>query len=76
MKNKMLHSSREMIQIRAKAIFDEETDDPLVKETFFASSGWIQNFMKTSSLMQVNIYSINLGLLRKFALVHLIFFVD
>ena len=33
-------------QIKAKAMFDEKTGNPAVKETFIASSGWIQNFMK------------------------------
>ena len=40
----MLHVSRKMIQIKAKAI-DEKTNDPAVKKTFIASSDWIQNFM-------------------------------
>ena len=39
-----------MIRIKAKAMFDEKTDDPAVKESFVASSGWIQNFMKRHHL--------------------------
>ena len=39
-----------MIRIKAKAMFDEKTDDPAVKETFIASIGWIQNFMKRHNL--------------------------
>ena len=43
-RSKMLHVSRKMIQIKAKAI-DEKTNDLAVKKTFIASSDWIQNFM-------------------------------
>lgn len=49
-RSKMLHVSRKIIQIKAKAMFDEKTDDPAVKETFIASTGWIQNFMKRHHL--------------------------
>ena len=49
-RSKMLHVSRKMIRIKAKAMFDEKTDDPAVKESFVASSGWIQNFMKRHHL--------------------------
>ena len=42
--------SRKMIQIKAKAMFDDKTDDPAVKETFLASTGWIQKFMKRHHL--------------------------
>ena len=45
-RSKMLHVSRKMIRTKAKAIFDEKTDDPAVKESFVASRCWIQNFMK------------------------------
>ena len=50
-RSKMLHVSREMIRIKAKAMCDEKTDDPAVKESFVASSGWIQNFMKRHHLL-------------------------
>ena len=36
--SKMLHVSRKMIRIKAKAMFDEKTDDTVVKESFVASS--------------------------------------
>ena len=49
-RSKMLPVSRKMIQIKAKAMFDEKTDDPAVKESFVTSSGWIQNFMKRHHL--------------------------
>ena len=49
-RSKMLHVSRKMIQIKAKAMFDDKTDDPAVKETFLASTGWIQKFMKRHHL--------------------------
>ena len=49
-RSKMLHVSRKMIQIKAKAMFDDKTDDPAVKETFLASNSWIQKFMKRHHL--------------------------
>ena len=60
----MLHVSRKMIQIKAKAI-DEKTNDPAVKKTFIASSDWIQNFMERHHLsMKDNIYFTVLILIR------------
>ena len=49
-RSKMLHVSRKMIRIKSKAMLDEKTDDPAVKETFIASSGWMQNFIKKHHL--------------------------
>ena len=46
----MLHVSRTKIRAKAKAMFDDKTDDPAVKESFIASSGWVQNFMKRHHL--------------------------
>ena len=46
----MLHVSRKIIRIKAKAMFAEKTEDPSIKESFVASSGWIQNFMKIHHL--------------------------
>ena len=46
----MLHLSRKMIRAKAKAMFDDKTDDPAMKESFIASSGWVQNFMKRHHL--------------------------
>ena len=34
----------------AKEMFDEKTDDSVVKESFVAGGGWIQNFMKRHHL--------------------------
>ena len=49
-RSNMLHLSRKMIQAKAKEIFDDKTDDPAMKESFIASSGWVQNFMKRHHL--------------------------
>ena len=49
-RSKMLYVSRKMIRIKAKPMFDQKTDDPAVQESFVASSGWIQNFMKRHHL--------------------------
>ena len=49
-RSKVLHVSRKMIRIKAKAMFVERTDDTAVKETLIASSGSIQNFMKRHNL--------------------------
>ena len=45
-RSNMFHVSRKMIRAKAKAMFNDKTDDPAVKESFIASSGWVQNFMK------------------------------
>ena len=42
----MLHVSRKMIRAKAEAIFGVKTDDPAMKESFIASSGWVQNLFK------------------------------
>ena len=49
-RSKMLHVSRKMIRIKAKAMFDKKTDEPAVKESFVACSGWLQNFIKRHHL--------------------------
>ena len=35
----MLHVSRKMTRAKAKAMFDDKTDDPAVKESFIPISG-------------------------------------
>ena len=47
----MLHVSRKMTRAKAKAMFDDKTDDPAVKESFIPISGWAQNFMKRHHLL-------------------------
>lgn len=45
-RSKMPYVSRKIIRIKAKAMFDENTGDPAVKESLTVSAGWIQSFMK------------------------------
>ena len=45
-RNKMLHVSRRMIMWKAKTLFDEKNNDPAVKNTFIASRGWCEKFMR------------------------------
>lgn len=48
--NNSVHVSRNMIRAKAKEIFDKEIDESKRKETFVASRGWLENFMKRHSL--------------------------
>ena len=42
----MLHVSREMIPWKAKSMFNEENDDPAIQDSFVASRGWCEKFMR------------------------------
>ena len=44
-RSKMLHVSRKMIMFKAKKIFDDENQDPNVRETFVASRGWCEKLL-------------------------------
>ena len=46
----MLRVSRKLIMKKAKIIHDKSTDDPAVKESFVASRGWLEKFMKRNGL--------------------------
>ena len=46
----MLRVSRKLIMKKAKIIHDESTDDPAVKDSFVASRGWLEKFMKRNGL--------------------------
>ena len=45
-RSRMLHVSRKMIMWKAKSIFDEKNEDPALKDTFLASRGWCEKFMR------------------------------
>ena len=45
-RSRMLHVSRKMIMWKAKSIFEEKNEDPALKDTFLASRGWCEKFMR------------------------------
>ena len=45
-RSKMLQVSRKMIMWKAKSIFNEKNDDPAIKDSFVASRGWCEKFMR------------------------------
>ena len=45
-RSKMLHVSRKMIMWKAKSIFDAKNEDPATKDSFAASRGWCETFMR------------------------------
>ena len=45
-RSKTLHVSRKMIMWKAKNIFDAKNEDPATKDSFFASRGWCEKFMR------------------------------
>ena len=49
-RSRMLHVSRKMIMFKAKKLFDEKTDDPAVRDSFVASRGWCEKFMRRHGL--------------------------
>ena len=44
-RGKMLHVSRKMIMLKAKRMFDDENEYPVLRENFVASRGWCEKFM-------------------------------
>ena len=44
-RGKILHVSRKMIMFKAKKMFDDENEDPAVRESFVASRGWCEKFV-------------------------------
>ena len=42
----MLHISLKMIMFKAKKIFDDKTTDPASRDTFVASRGWCEKFVR------------------------------
>lgn len=46
----MLRVSRKLIMKKAKIMHDESTDDPAIKDSFVASRGWLEKFMKRNGL--------------------------
>ena len=42
----MLHVSRKVIMFKAKEMFDEKNDDPTIRDSFIASRGWCENFVR------------------------------
>ena len=45
-RSKMLYVSRKMIMWKAKSIFDAKNEDPTTKDSFVASRGWCEKFMR------------------------------
>ena len=46
MRSKMLHVSRKMIMFKAKKMVDGKNTDPVTQDSFVASRGWCEKFMK------------------------------
>ena len=46
----MLRVSRKLIMRKAKIIHDESTDDQAVRDSFVASRGWLEKFLKRNGL--------------------------
>ena len=45
-RSKMLHVSRKMIMWKAKSMFGEKNNDPATRDSFVASRGWCEKFMR------------------------------
>ena len=42
----MLHVSRKMITWKTKSIFNRKNNNPAIKDSFVASRGWCEKFMR------------------------------